>query len=162
MEFFNCQSRELTKKESGIIYALHWLSLAINTTNRLDKLFYLWNALEFIVSESKPENKFKDRDKKAIKNKIKEIDLTAEQIKIITEKIDRLNEPPLMAKLRNEIYRNKIDFDPNELKVLNKMRRLRNAVIHGDAINDINIEEIEKFISIIERLLVSTISTKNQ
>ncbi|MFZ3060807.1 MAG: hypothetical protein WA102_13855 [Candidatus Methanoperedens sp.] len=151
-------TQELTKKESGIVSSLHWLSLAINTTNRLDKLLYLWNALEFIVSESKTKEKFNKSNKKAIINKIKELDLTVEQIEIIEEKIQQLNESPLMIKLRNEIYRNNIDLDPNELEILKKLRKIRNDVIHGKTINEINTEELEKFISIIERLLVSIIS----
>lgn len=147
----------LTKKELGIISALHWLSLAINTTNRLDKLLYLWNSLEFIVSESKTEKKFNENDKEAIRNKIKELVLNAEQLKIIEDKIQRLNESPLMVRLQNELYRNNIDLSPNELEILKKMRKFRNFAIHGKTINEINNEEIEKFASIIERLVVSTI-----
>jgi hypothetical protein len=37
------------------------------------------------------------------------------------------------------------------------MRKLRNDVIHGKAIDEIGDEDIGKFISIVERLLVSIV-----
>lgn len=149
--------QEMVRKELCIVASLHWLSLALNNNNQLDKLLYLWNALEFIVSESKLEQKFNKNDRQAIRNKISELNLSPEQLKIIEEKIQQLNDSPLMVKVQNELYRKNIELDQNELEVLKKLRKLRNDVIHGKTIEKINYEEVEKFISIIERLLLFTI-----
>ena len=149
--------QDLTKKESRIASSLHWLSLAINNNDQLDKLLYLWNSLEFLISESKTEKKFDKNITKLIKNKIKELSLTEEQLGIVDESIQQLNNAPLMVKLKTELNKNNIELDENELKTLKKLRKLRNDVIHGKAIVKINDADIEKFISIIERLLISII-----
>ena len=62
-----------------------------------------------------------------------------------------------MVKVQNELYLHNIELDQKELELLKKLRKLRNDVIHGKAIEKINYEDIEKFISIIERLLLSTV-----
>lgn len=155
-------SQEMSKKESCIVSSLHWLSLAIKSNNPLDKLLYLWTALEFIVSESKTEKKFNKVDRKAIIRKMKELNLDNEQLKIIKAKIDQLNDPPLMIKVWNELDKNNIELGDEEDEVLTKLRKLRNSVIHGKAIEEISDEEISdedigKFISIIEKLIVFTV-----
>jgi len=148
-------AQDFTKKESRIASSLHWLSLAINSNIQLDKLLYLWNSLEFLISESKTEKKFDKIIIKTIKNKIQELDLTAEQLGIVDGSIQQLNNAPLMVKLQTELNKNNIELNEKELTILKKLRKLRNDVIHGKAIGKINDEDIEKFISIIERLLIS-------
>jgi len=63
----------MSKKELRIVSSLHWLSLAINSNNSLDKILYLWTALEFILSESKLEKKFNKSDREEIMRKIVEL-----------------------------------------------------------------------------------------
>ena len=149
--------QEMSKEELRIVSSLHWLSLAINSNKSLDKLLYLWTALEFILSESKLEKKFNGRDREEIRGKIMELNLNNEQLKIIKAKIEQLNDPPLMVTIQNELDKNKIKLERDELEVLKKMRKLRNDVIHGKASGEIGDEDIEKFISIVERLLVSIV-----
>ena len=149
--------QEMSKKELRIVSSLHWLSLAINSNKSMDKLLYLWTALEFILSESKLEKKFNGRDREEIMGKIKELNLNNEQLEIIKAKIEQLNNPPLMVTIQNELDKNKIKLERDELEVLKKMRKLRNDVIHGKAIDEIGDEDIGKFISIVERLLVSIV-----
>ena len=149
--------QEMSKEELRIVSSLHWLSLAINSNKSLDKLLYLWTALEFILSESKLEKKFNESDREEIRRKIKELNLNNEQLEIIEAKIEQLNNPPLMVTIQNELDKNKIKLERDELEVLKKMRKLRNDVIHGKASGEIGDEDIGKFISIVERLLVSIV-----
>jgi len=62
-----------------------------------------------------------------------------------------------MVTIQNELDKNKIKLERDELEVLKKMRKLRNDVIHGKAIGEIGDAYIGKFISIVERLLVSIV-----
>ena len=149
--------QEMSKKELRIVSSLHWLSLAINSNKSMDKLLYLWTALEFILSDSKLEKKFNESDREEIMRKIKELKLNNEQLEIIKAKIEQLNNPPLMVTIQNELDKNEIKLERDELEVLKKMRKLRNDVIHGKASGEIGDEDIGKFISIVERLLVSIV-----
>ena len=89
--------------------------------------------------------------------KIEELNLNNEQLEIIKAKIEQLNNPPIMVTIKNELDKNKIKLECDKFEVLKNMRKLRNDVIHGKAIGEIEDEDIGKFISIVERLLVSIV-----
>jgi len=150
-------SNKLTKQEKRIVLSLRWLSLAIQNNNPLDKLLYLWIALEFIVAGAKAEKRFGRRDRMSIMKKINELDLNDTQLEIIESKLKQLDDLPLKEKLLIELEKKNIILNDSELEVLEKLRRTRNDIIHGRKINEINDEDIEKFTSIIERLIVFSV-----
>jgi hypothetical protein len=63
-------------------------------------------------------------------------------LEVIEAKIKQLNDPPLMVTFQNELDKNKIKLELDELEVLQKMRNLRNEVIHGKAIGEIGDEDM--------------------
>lgn len=146
----------LVQEEKNILLSLHWLARSIHEGNNIDRLLDLWTSLEFIVSRTKCKLFFNKKQKKLIFDKVKELSLQEKQLKILKDKIARLNDAPLMEKVRLFAERHRIDFRDGEWNLLRKMRRKRNDIIHGKKETDVPNEEIEKLRGMIERILLAS------
>jgi hypothetical protein len=149
---------DLVQEEKNILRSLHWLAKSIQEENNIDQLLDLWTSLEFIVSRTKGKLFFDGNEKKKILSKIKELTLQEKQLEILENKIAMLNDAPLMEKVRLFIERHKLDFRDGEWKLLQKMRRKRNDIIHGKRESDVSNQEIEKLRGMIDRILLANVN----
>jgi hypothetical protein len=73
--------------------------------------------------------------------------------------IGRLNEEPLRARLRRRLKSDAVPVTDVELKVLDDLREVRNAVAHGrDVEETIDRDTVNYGISIVARILVHRIA----
>jgi hypothetical protein len=117
--------------------------------------------VEFAVSGIPAEKKFNQLDIEQIKSNIKDevnrTPLSDEQYEILEDKIDQLNNAPLMARLRDFVSKNSIPFDDSEFKLIQLARKKRNDIEHGKGNVEIKRYELEKLQSLTERIILAKI-----
>ena len=130
------------------------LSLRRATTEQdlLARLLALWEAIEFYVSGVQVPTLFTKRDLKAIRASLPE--LTEAQQKRAVERVGHFNEPSLMIKLAAQLDEDGVPIDDSELELLEKLRKLRNNVVHGRSSERPLTDDVEYATSIVARMLV--------
>jgi hypothetical protein len=123
----------MTPNEKKILMVLHWLRRAIQDRDNRDKLLDLWTAMEFLISRTKVIPLFSEEQKDLIRHLLSSSpELTAKQKEVLFNKIDMLNSPPLMAKIDALKKELDINLTEEELKLLDRARKKRNSIIHGE------------------------------
>jgi hypothetical protein len=155
-----CKNKNIyTQQEKNILQVLHWLRRAIQTGENKDKLLDLWTAMEFLVSGTKVEKLFCKDQKENIKSIIEAGQILQDKQKeVLFNKLDRLNEVPIMEKIRLMGQKFDIKLTSEENEILGLTRRKRNNLIHGEKDIEISENELNKLRSIIEFLLIGKIS----
>ena len=151
---------ELSEQQRITVLSLHWLKLGIHATRLETKLINLWLAVEFAANGLPADKKFSKLDIEQIKRQMKEIRvdgtlLSDEKLRILEEKINQLNNAPLVERLRDFVSKNSISFDDSEFDLILQARRKRNDIVHGKGKVDIERYELEKLQSLIERIIVA-------
>jgi hypothetical protein len=159
--FYNNPSLE---QQNTIILSIQWLSLSIYSDDPIVKLLNSWNSLEFAIKSLDLQDKFSKNEIKILKdelskffNKLGEdeiLSLSIQQIEIFMSKLNYLNDPPIMEKIRSFLSDHKIPFDENEMNLIAESRKKRNDIQHGRKHQIINNNELEKLRSLIERILL--------
>ena len=90
-------------------------------------------------------------------------DLTSAQDAALQRMIGRLNEEPLRARLRRRLKSDAVPVTDAELGVLDDLREVRNAVVHGRDVNEtIDRDTVNYGISIVARILVHRIAASTE
>ena len=139
--------------------ALGALSLAATAPDPLVQVQALWQAIESYAAGTKTETKlFSKSELKKLRQALPE-NLTAAQDAALQRMIGRLNEEPLRARLRRRLKSDAVPVTDVELKVLDDLREVRNAVAHGrDVEETIDRDTVNYGISIVARILVHRIA----
>jgi len=104
---------DLSQEDKNILQVLHWLRRAIQTGENKDKLLDLWTAMEFLVSGTRVEKLFCGSQIENIKSIIETSQILQDrQKKVLFEKLNNINDPPLMEKNNN--YTTRIQCDTNK------------------------------------------------
>lgn len=148
----------LTKNEQGLVYALHWLRRAWDEGDGIDKLMYLWNALEFIVGTVQLPHLFSIREMRSIKEfdydtVINDDPQKEFKIKRLDEVFGMLNNPSLLVKLRHLINKGGITISEGEWLLIKKARKKRNDLIHGRSSIDFGENEARKLAFIVGKII---------
>ncbi len=133
---FQKPSEGLSKREKGLVHALHWLHRARDEGTDVDKLIYLWNAIEFISAATKPQRLFSKEETKTIRklthNSVSSDDLEkARKVDRLDELLTMLNNPSLLTQLKRLIESEYIGISEEEWEHIIKSRDKRNDIIHG-------------------------------
>ena len=115
--------------------------------------------MEFLVSGTRIKELF-------CKDQIENIKIVIEtsqilqnkQKEVLFTKLDRINEAPLMEKIRTMEQKFGIRLSREEKEILQKTRSKRNSLIHGKKDVEIAEYELNKLRSIIELLLISKVN----
>lgn len=144
------------------------VALSIYSDDPIVKLLNSWNSLEFAISGLKCKNKFSKNEIKILDYELSKffeklsqdeiLNLSIGQIEIFMSKLDYLNDPPLMEKIRSFLKDHKISFDENEMNLISESRKKRNDIQHGRKHQIVNDVELEKLRSLIEKILLVRIT----
>jgi hypothetical protein len=139
--------------------ALGALRLAATAPDPLVQVQALWQAIESYAAGTKTKTKlFSKSELKNLRQAFPD-DLTASQDAALQRMLGRLNEEPLRERLRRRLKSDAVPVTDAELKVLDDLREVRNAVTHGRDIEEtIDRDAVNYGISIVARILVHRIA----
>jgi hypothetical protein len=149
------------KKESevqAVYQTINWLMLSYEKESPIDNLLQLWIAFEFICSKQKVPKLVKKQNRKFALTSIENLDIPQEEKDKILNAINNVNNPSLMMKWDYLLKKLGVTLPKKEEELISKLRYIRNKIIHGYRAIDISIEQIEKFRSILERILLLKVS----
>jgi hypothetical protein len=123
------------------------------TPDPLERIQAIWEAIEFYVASSRPEVLFDSKEVRRVRRSVpKDVDpkLRARAIDLLA----KINDPPLMAKLREAATRDGAPVAESEYELLGRLRNARNDAVHGRTPKLPLREDIDHAVSIVARLLV--------
>jgi hypothetical protein len=131
------------------------LRLAASQSDPLLQVQALWQAIECYCAGVKAEKKLFTKAERA--------DLVERlgkgfgnlQQKQLESAIEKLNNPPLQARLETRLKRDGVPISQQELSVLDELRDIPNDVVHGRQVESLPTRETLDFgISLVSRMLV--------
>lgn len=139
--------------------ALGALHLAATARDPLVQVQAFWQAIEAYAAGTKTEAKlFSKAELKRLRQALPE-DLTVAQEAALQQMMGRLNDEPLRARLRRRLKSDAVPVTDAELKILDDLREVRNAVAHGrDVEETIDRDAVNYGISIVARILVHRVA----
>jgi len=145
----------LTQEEKNLLQVIHWIRRAIESKDKRDKLLDLWTAMEFLVSGTNVKKLFTKFEIKRIKNILdNNISISDEQRSALFDKLDMLNNAPIMEKFKIIAQDAGLELTESEKKLIDLTRSKRNLIIHGKKEATILDEELNKLLSVIEVVLL--------
>lgn len=155
------ESDSLTPLERSILASCHWLRLAIFSRDMIERLLFLYNSLEFAISEINIKKEFSNDELNLLKTKVAELHFTEKQNAKIIQQINDLNNPSLFDIIEQYCDENNISITKEEWDLIRSTRRKRNDIIHGKKDVLVNLIENEKLQTLIERILISRLKKSN-
>jgi hypothetical protein len=118
----------------------------------LGRINALWDAIEFYVANTKLPGLFSPTDMKAIRA-VLPAGLSQIQLERLEVRLAELNAPPLLARLAAALEEDEVPISRGEISLLQHLRHLRNAAVHGRTADVPRADELERATSIISRML---------
>ncbi len=81
-------------------------------------------------------------------------ELEGEKAERVSDILGRINEPPLMARLRTALEEDGVPYNDDELALLQRLRRARNDLVHGRSRVPPSETDLRYAIAIVNRMLV--------
>jgi hypothetical protein len=106
---------------------------AARSSDRVEAVGALFEAIEFLTAGAKVKLFFGARDLGAIRTAVAAVELTELQRERLADVIGRANEPPLLAKTRASLADHGVPHSEAELDALQRLRKFRNHAQHGKA-----------------------------
>lgn len=126
---------------------------AVEETDPLAAVVALWEAMEFYASGVSAPRVFPKSILRSIRTKATE-GLEGEQLRRVEEMVGKLNEPPLLRRLRAALEEDGVPYGEEELSLLQKLRRVRNALAHGRSTETPSEVDLKRGKAIVNRMLV--------
>jgi hypothetical protein len=123
------------------------------------RLQAIWEAIELLVAGTSAPKRFTGEELDAIKASLP-AELSPELRKRATDAVTKLNDPPLLARLRELIDREALPCASSEMDLLARLRRVRNRVAHGKKATVPRREELARATAIVSRLVVHRLEQK--
>lgn len=123
------------------------------TPDPLERIQAIWESIEFYVAGTRPEVLFAPEEVKRVRRSVpKDVDpkLRARALDLLA----KINDPPLMAKLREAAIRDGAPIAESEYELLGRLRKARNDAVHGRTPKLPARENVDHAVSIVARLLV--------
>lgn len=140
--------------------ALLALRLAATENDPLLQVQALWQAIESYAERRKGERRlFTKREKAAIFEQLPTTGLSPRQRRRLEEVIGSLNHEPLGLRLERRLKRDAVQVTDEELALLDRLREVRNDVVHGRAVESPpQRDDVNYGISIVARMLVHRVA----
>jgi hypothetical protein len=123
------------------------------TADPLERIQAIWEAIEFYVARTRPEVLFDPKEVKRVRRSLpKDVDPKLRERAL--QLLEKINDPPLMAKLREAATRDGASVAESEYELLGRLRKARNDAVHGRTPELLLREDIDHAVSIVARLLV--------
>ena len=126
---------------------------AAEETDALAAVMALWEAVEFYTSGTQAPRIFQKATLKAVRRRATD-GLEGEQLKRVQDVVARLNEPPLMVRLRVALDEDQVPYEDSELSLLQRLRQVRNDLVHGRSRETPSATDLRYAKAIVNRMLV--------
>lgn len=123
------------------------------------RLQAIWEAVELLVAGTSAPKRFTAEEIDVIKTSLP-AELSPELRKRATEAVMKLNDPPLLARLRELMDREDLPCASSEMDLLARIRRVRNRVAHGKQAAVPRRDELDRATAIVSRLVVHRLQQK--
>jgi hypothetical protein len=134
--------------------AIESLRRAAAASNPIQAITALWDAIEFYVAGTSGPRPFADAELKALREAVPK-DLPPALRSRAVDSINRLNQLPLLSRLRAAVDADGVPTDDDEWSLLQRLRRSRNALVHGAGVESVSSQrEILRGVAFVARLLV--------
>lgn len=110
--------------------AVQALRRAAATDDPVQAVTAVWDAIEFYVAGTAGPRSFDEDTLKALRKTVPK-DLPPPLRGRVIDAIDRLNQAPLLTRLRVAMTEDGVPSADDEWKLLQRLRRSRNAIVHG-------------------------------
>lgn len=120
----------------------------------------LWESVEFYASGAKARKIFEKPVLKAVRERATE-GLEGEQLERVRDVLARLNDPPLMVRLKAALEEDGVPYSEEELPVLQKVRRARNDLVHGRSREAPLEADLKYAVAVVNRMLLYRIARLN-
>jgi hypothetical protein len=144
------QLRLLSVQERQAALALR---RAGSTGEPLQRITALWEAVEFYLAGTAIPDSFTQAQLRALRKGVPS-DLPGPLRRRAINALNRLNEPPLMARLRAAGESDGVMLSPAEWEMLSRLRRVRNESVHGAQHTTVGDADLDLGVSILARLLL--------
>jgi hypothetical protein len=125
----------------------------------LPRVGALWEAIEFYVAGVRPEPRFSAAEAKRIRKSIpKDVDLELRDRAM--NLLAKLNDPPLMVKIREAAERDGVPLTDAEIELLKQVRIVRNNTAHGRHAELPAPADVDYAVSMVARLLLHSIARR--
>jgi hypothetical protein len=129
------------------------LRSAVDADDPLVRVQALFQAVEFYVAGVTTSARFDKTEARRIRRSIPK-DIDPELRERALSLFAKLNEPPLMAKLRAAARRDGVPLTEAEIELLSRIRGARNGTVHGRPTDAPNEDELNYAVSVVARLLL--------
>ncbi len=129
------------------------LARAGSSGEPLQRVAALWEAVEFYLAGTAIADSFTQSQLRALRKAVPK-DLPGPLRQRAINALNRLNEPPLMARLRAAGETDGVMLSPAESELLSRLRRVRNESVHGAHHTTIGDADLDLGVSILARLLL--------
>jgi len=130
---------------------------AAEETDSLAAVMALWEAVEFYTSGVEAPKMFQKATLKSIRRQAT-AGLEGEQLRRVKDMVSRLNEPPLMVRLRVALDEDQVPYEDAELSLLQRLRGVRNDLVHGRSRETPSAADLRYAKAIVNRMLVYRVS----
>lgn len=158
-------SKNVREQLVALNFSLRWLRRAWEANTVEDKIIYIITALEYSLVKVKGSKLLKGEVIKEVicgaVERYKEVlgeNIENEDISVLKDKIkNALTNPPLWNRVLTVISDVGVLVSDDDLEVLYRARRVRNALIHEGKKMDFSIEEAKKAHSVVSRIVAARI-----
>lgn len=121
----------------------------------------LWDAIEFYAAGARPTKIFDKGEMRSMRAALETLALTEPQRDRLGDVIARVNELPLLARLRDVMNSDQVPFTDAELEALKNVRKARNDLVHGRSSGGAADEDLRAALSLVNRMLVYAIGAQS-
>lgn len=134
-----------------------WHSAA-DATDDLDRVAHLWRSMECYTSGVKAERLFTPQQLREAQSAIEALGgWSEEQRHRAHEILGRLNEAPLLAKLKRALAVDDVEVTDGEFDALARTRSLRNQLEHGTELSAAEHRSLDLALAVTNRILVKAV-----
>jgi hypothetical protein len=126
----------------------------------LSAVVALWESVEFYASGASARKIFEKLALKTVRENAT-AGLEGEQLKRVQDVLARLNEPPLMVRLKAALEEDRVPHKEEELSVLQKVRRARNDLVHGRSREPPSVADLKYAVAVVNRMLLYRVARLN-
>lgn len=136
--------------------AMVFLARAARRTVAIDRVIFLWQAIEFFLGDIKPPKLFGTSVKKLVREAREGLSdsLSNEQIARLSEVLGTLNSPSMRMKLDCYINAVSVPVSAIDYQILWDLRAYRNGVIHGRDADAPTQESIDHGVAVMARIFL--------
>lgn len=126
---------------------------AVDADDPLVRVQALFQAVEFYVAGVSTPSRFDPSQAQRVRRSVPK-DIDPELRQRAMDLLGKLNDPPLMAKLRVAARRDGVPLTESEFDLLGRIRSARNGTVHGRSTRPPNDDELNYAVSVVARLLL--------